>query len=139
MRDVRWREDGFEGKCEICTAWLPLTLEFWNKRWLSRCKVCIRARKAAGMRDVRKDEERRLAANEKRRIYRRLTRDAHLAYQRAWRDANRERVNEWARNWRAKNAEKVRESARRYYAETRDYQREQQRIRRDDRRMEKAA
>jgi len=44
-RGVRWREDTFEMRCDVCpsggTRYWPLTPEFWNVvHGLSRCRAC---------------------------------------------------------------------------------------------------
>ena len=44
MRDVRLRDGMFEGKCEVCKDWWPMTLEFWPGReaqGLRKCKACV--------------------------------------------------------------------------------------------------
>jgi hypothetical protein len=49
MRDFRHREDvGFERRCPDCADWWPITLEFWDPRWTTRCRSCIRRWKNAG-------------------------------------------------------------------------------------------
>lgn len=48
MTGFRFREDvGFERRCPECADWWPITLEFWDKRWHSRCRACIKAWKRA--------------------------------------------------------------------------------------------
>ena len=44
MNGVRIRDGEFEGKCDYCGEFLPLTGEFWPMRnaGLRRCKACIR-------------------------------------------------------------------------------------------------
>jgi hypothetical protein len=44
VRDFRYRSDvGFERRCDICHDWWPVSLEFWNPKWLSRCRACALA------------------------------------------------------------------------------------------------
>lgn len=44
---VRWRDDvGWEVRCDSCRKrgrtnhYWPLTDEFWNKKWMTRCRAC---------------------------------------------------------------------------------------------------
>lgn len=45
MIGVRYVEDRWEGRCEECTDWWPLELDFWWPRHgLRKCRACIRER-----------------------------------------------------------------------------------------------
>ena len=73
MTGVRWREDvGFEGRCEQCREWWPITGEHWNAArhggW-KRCKAC--------QHDGNLAIQRRLYAKNRRS-------PAFLAYQKQW-------------------------------------------------------
>lgn len=47
MRDFRYSDDtGFERRCPECRDWWPVTLEFWDRRWMTRCRACIKSWKA---------------------------------------------------------------------------------------------
>lgn len=44
MIGVRWREDtGFEGRCDYCREYWPLTLDFWkvSKQSMRICRACL--------------------------------------------------------------------------------------------------
>ena len=44
MNGVRFREDEFQGQCETCRDWWPITQEFWYPRWgMRRCRACVKA------------------------------------------------------------------------------------------------
>jgi hypothetical protein len=78
-RDFRYTDDlGFERRCPVCHDWWPLALDFWDRRWSTRCRACIRAwKRETQNRRYREDEQYR----EDRKAAARLT---------AW----KERVNE---------------------------------------------
>lgn len=45
--DFRYGEDtGFERRCPLCRDWWPLELTYWDKRWLTRCRACIKTWRA---------------------------------------------------------------------------------------------
>jgi hypothetical protein len=42
LSDIRYTDDmGFIRRCPQCAEWYPLTLEFWYRRWLTRCRACV--------------------------------------------------------------------------------------------------
>lgn len=44
MTGFRFTPDlGFERRCPVCADWWPITTEFWDKHWTTRCRACIRA------------------------------------------------------------------------------------------------
>ncbi len=64
MTGVRWREDtGFEGRCDYCREYWPLTLEFWqvSKVSMRSCKACIREYYRVAQARRREDPEKREA------------------------------------------------------------------------------
>ena len=68
MRGVRWRED-FEGQCEACGLYWPLTSQFWMRNsGLVRCRACVTERRPA---DPAKLEARRAYKREWMRRHRR--------------------------------------------------------------------
>lgn len=102
MRGVRYREDtGFEGRCEYCRSWWPLTTSAWKvKQGLRRCEACYREYhrlKERGRSAIEANRELKLANG---RIAYRLNREERLAYNRRWKADNRERVAEYNRRYR---------------------------------------
>ena len=100
MSDFRFREDtGWERRCPECADWWPITVEYWDKRWHTRCKACIRAWKRANQnrryaletdyRQTRKDAA-KLTAWKDRQNRPEVIRSRKTAYY--W--ANRERILE---------------------------------------------
>lgn len=96
----RFREDvGFERRCPQCCDWWPITLDFWDKRWHTRCRACIREWKRHNQnrryqeepvyRETRK-EAARLTAWKDRQNRPATVRSRHQAYY----AANRERILE---------------------------------------------
>lgn len=95
------RPEGFEGQCEYCRDWWPLTVEFWYpKHGLRRCKACWaayhRQHEAGRMRNdiihslkTQRDRERYYANRAQR-----------LAANRAWKAANRDRIAAYNREYR---------------------------------------
>jgi hypothetical protein len=83
MNGCRYRPDtGYEGKCNSCVDWWPLTDEFWYPRQgMARCRACINETQARGAR--------------RSRAYR-VERPALLAA------ARRKRNREWMRAKRAR-------------------------------------
>lgn len=73
MTGVRYGELGFEGRCDGCSLYWPLDAEFWPRgRGLRHCRAC---------------------EQELMNLRARVRRDAHVAYNRAWRAANRDSYN----------------------------------------------
>jgi len=102
MTGVRFREGGFEGRCEYCRSWWPLEVAYWMPRGgLRRCKACYaeyHRLKERGRSATEANRELKLANG---RIAYRLNRVERLAYNRRWKAANRERVAEYNRRYRA--------------------------------------
>jgi hypothetical protein len=114
VNGVRWREEtGFEGRCDYCRDWWPLTLEFWQPRWsMARCRACINlwrrtyqnakyrddpafryARQtAAALSDWKARQWRPEERRERRKAYYEANRPQILARQRARYQANREAI-----------------------------------------------
>jgi hypothetical protein len=105
MRDVRIREGEFEGKCDYCGEYLPLTFEFWPREnhGLRRCKACLREYKR--LRQEKYKGSLRLAvwrANQ-RVHYRSLApeeRARRLEANRQWKAAHREHIAAYNRAYR---------------------------------------
>ena len=54
MTGVRLRPEGYEGKCNACAEWWPLTEEFWYARQgMARCRACINEAQTRGARRER--------------------------------------------------------------------------------------
>ena len=71
MTGVRVREGTYEGRCDACSEWWPLTPEFWYaRRSLRVCAACDRLRHAMTERQRRRDPAVRQAGNERQRVYR---------------------------------------------------------------------
>lgn len=121
MREFRFRDDvGFERRCPACRDWWPVTLEFWEKRWTTRCRACIKAWK-------RENQNRRYATEptyrEDRKAAARLT---------AWKDRvnDPEPVAKRKAAYAKLNAERIRELQRIRYHANRDTILAQRRARR---------
>lgn len=121
MTGVRIREGEFEGLCEYCKDWLPLTSEFWPGRQgigLRKCRACLaeyhklRARKA-------RHDRRELIAAARRARYALMTPAQKLAKHERdakWRAAHREHLREQRRRRYQENIELERaESLARYH------------------------
>lgn len=108
MKDFRYdREIGFERRCPECLDWWPITLEFWDKRWLTKCRACVKTwrrnyqnekyRTNPEFREVRKEAARLSAwmmrVNEPERLRERRRRNAIAT---AERRRERQRINYWA-------------------------------------------
>lgn len=100
-RGVRWREDGFEMRCDACPSgarYWPLTPEFWNvKHGLSRCAACWLVywrRKAAAKRRANIEA---IRAHDRAK-YRR-NRKVYILKRRVYYEQNRERILERRRAW----------------------------------------
>ena len=103
--NVRWRETGFEMRCESCGSWWSLDLDCWMpKSGMKRCRACWREYfrlKEAGRSLVEANRELKLMNG---RIAYRLNREERLAYNRRWKADNRERVAAYNRAYRARKA-----------------------------------
>ncbi len=84
MNGVHWREDtGWEGKCNDCATYWPLTHEFWYPRQgTARCRACVNERQRRGARRARASMI-DLAA---------IRRSEELRYKREWARAKRARL-----------------------------------------------
>jgi hypothetical protein len=83
VNGCRFREDvGFEGKCNSCVEWWPITDEFWYPRQgMSRCRACINVSQRRG-------------ARRKRAMDAALAAEARRKYRREWEAARRARIRE---------------------------------------------
>jgi hypothetical protein len=81
MKGCRFRADvGYEGKCNSCVEWWPLTDEFWYPRQgMARCRACVNVSQRRAARRSRAETAAIRLAN--RRLYRR-----------EWERSRRERV-----------------------------------------------
>lgn len=108
MTGVRWREDtGFEGKCEVCREYLPLTPEFWVlDHGLRRCASCWALYKRLKQRGyaVRNKDVILAAQRERYRMMPVEQKARHNEATRAWKAANRERIREYNAAYRARKA-----------------------------------
>lgn len=121
MKGVRFREDGFQGRCEYCNSWWPLEVEFWYpKSGLQRCKACnaeYHRLHEQGRSNIEANRELKLANG---RIAYHANKAQRRAKQEEWRKANPEKVIEHRRRYQAKHREKAAAASRAYYAECRD-------------------
>jgi hypothetical protein len=124
MNGARWRDDtGFEGKCDYCLDWWPLTLEFWYpKTGLKKCKACHLEARRLWQTGLRADEARyELVKARRRTLYADSERRARrLAATRAWKAANRDKVLAYSKAYYRRNREAMKEKARTYYDECRE-------------------
>lgn len=99
MTGVRFRDDGWEGRCDVCREWLPLDAEFWRTHrsvgW-RRCRACVNERQAADAARRRADPAVRVVENE-----------AAVATHRAKRHANQEAYRESQRRRYLANREAI--------------------------------
>ena len=112
---VRVRDGEFEGRCEYCGEWLPLTADFWPVRvdargWtqgLRRCKACLREYKRLRQQGYRGSIRQALWRANARAHYRAMPieeRERRNAYNRAWKAAHREHVAAYNRTYRERAA-----------------------------------
>lgn len=122
MTGVRIREDTFEGRCDYCKEWWPLTFEHWPKSsGLRRCRACKAIYSAAWQRGQRMTNPELVRAAQRERYAMRPERRAKkLASSAAWREKNREHLREYNRAYQAAHREQARAYARDYYAEAGD-------------------
>ena len=107
MRDVRVRDDAFEGRCDYCGEYLPLTAEFWPMRnaGLRRCKACVREYKRLHQRGYRGSLRLALWRANQRATYRALTfeeKERRREVNRQWKAAHRDHIAEYNRAYRAR-------------------------------------
>src|SRR3990167_11301192 len=90
---IRYREDGWEYRCETCRDWWPLSLEFWRPRnGMVRCRTCWTLYKRLRAREYTADVAVRAVRNEANRARYRANRESHIEAGRAWRARHRERI-----------------------------------------------
>lgn len=82
MTGVRFRSDlGYEGKCNECAEWWPLSDEFWvPPQGMARCRACINLAQRRTERRLRAEEKDAVRLSDRRR------------YRREWEAARRRRV-----------------------------------------------
>ncbi len=113
MTGVRFREDtGYEGKCDRCLSWWPITREFWSKQGMKRCKACLSEITNQRNRVRRLDPAVRAAEAEAMRLHRRAQANDPREYWREYYRQNRERIRALAR---AKYAERGVDESKRAY------------------------
>jgi len=72
MTGVKYGELGFEGRCDECLEWWPLTPEFWPVPAIRRVRICIACRKGNDVgHSYRKRTDRSLTYQEWMRLYKR--------------------------------------------------------------------
>ena len=104
-REVRYREDSFELRCHMCDDWWPITTEFWQpKNGMQRCRACWREYHRIHEANRNALEATRLVKNYKGRVRYAEHRTERLAYNRAWKAANRERVAAYNAEYRRRRA-----------------------------------
>jgi hypothetical protein len=101
VRGVRIRDGEFEGQCDYCREYLPLTDEFWPMRnaGLRRCKACVREYKRLRQQGYKASRPGLFRAN-KRATYASMTpqeRARRLAVNRAWKAAHQEHIKAYRR------------------------------------------
>jgi hypothetical protein len=93
---VRWRPEGFEGRCEYCRDWFPIEPEFWDmaRRSFRKCRACVREDERISQALKRLDPARIEADRQKSREYRATLRRYGLAheYGHRWYMNNREKL-----------------------------------------------
>ena len=97
MRGVRVREDAFEGQCDYCGEYLPLSPEFWpmTNAGLRRCKACLREYKRLKQQGYTGDPRQALWRANQRATYRSLSfeeKERRRETNRAWKAAHREHI-----------------------------------------------
>lgn len=102
----RFRDGGWEGKCQTCREWLPLDNEFWptydGAAW-GRCRPCLReyksrfARERKARRTPEQADDERAALRLVMAVKRPLTREARREAGRRHYAAHREEVRARAR------------------------------------------
>jgi hypothetical protein len=95
----RFREDtGFEGKCDRCLSWWPISREFWStKQGMKRCRACLSEITNERNRIRRSDPAVRAAEAEAMRVSRRAKASDQREYWRNYYREKRDRINELAR------------------------------------------
>jgi hypothetical protein len=111
LSDFRYRDDvGFERRCPMCADWWPVTLEFWDRKWQSRCRACVLS--------WRRDYQNRKYRDDPDYRQMRIDSSATVAWKvRQWRpEAEKERKQRYAEA----NADRRRELQRIKYWQRRD-------------------
>ena len=106
MTGVRMRDDGFEGRCEYCGEYLPLTVEFWEARGgLRRCKACLREYRRLFQRGYTGDPRKAVWRANQRAHYRSLSfeeKERRREVNRVWKAAHREQIAAYNRAYKAR-------------------------------------
>lgn len=104
MTGVRVRDGEFEGRCEYCHEYLPLTLEFWDHRsGVKRCRACLREYKRLYEQGYKGDPRKALWRANNRIRYRSLSfeeKERRREVNRQWKAAHREHIAEYNRAYR---------------------------------------
>ena len=103
MTGVRIRDGEFEGRCDYCGEYLPLTFEFWAQG-VRRCKACLREYKKLRQRGYAATHAELWRANQ-RATYAALPpseKRRRAAARRAWRETHQEHVRAYNLAYRAR-------------------------------------
>jgi hypothetical protein len=105
MTGVRIRDDAFEGKCEYCGEYLPLTAEFWpmHNAGVRRCKACLREYKRLKQQGYTGSVRQAVWRANQRVHYRSLPfeeKERRRELNRAWKEAHRDHIAEYNRAYR---------------------------------------
>lgn len=117
MTGVRVRDGDFEGKCEYCGEYLPLTAEFWpisrtRPQGVRRCRACTREYHRLHQRTYRGT------------LLQAVWRANQRAHYRALPVEERARRNASCRDWKAAHPERVRAYNQAYNKAYRERQRD---------------
>lgn len=122
---VRWREEGWEIRCDDCaktghlTSYWPLTDEFWDRHNMARCRACHLARRRRKDHETYwKNEVRRAQKAEDSRLYRVEAAEAIRIKRRTEDHRARDRRGSSLRYWADPDAKRAK--ARAYYRRNRD-------------------
>lgn len=104
MNGVRVRDGEFEGQCEYCREYVPLTMEFWYPRnGLRRCRACLQEYKKLVQRRYKGDPRKALWRANNRIRYRCLTfeeKERRREVNRQWKADHREHIAAYNRAYR---------------------------------------
>lgn len=107
MNGVRWRDDtGFQGRCDYCLEWWPLTSDFWitvERAGFRMCRGCRTDYARLKMAERRLDPEKR-------------AKDRAVVMEMREALAKHGLLGEYRARWYAKNADKIRAQRRARYA-----------------------
>ena len=106
MNGIRFRDGEFEGRCDYCHEYLPLTTEFWYpKNGVRRCLACLREYKRLYQEGYRGDPRKALWRANNRIRYRSLTfeeKERRREANRQWKACHREHIAAYNRAYRAR-------------------------------------